>query len=106
MNGHTLSQEQIRTWLKTLQRQNVLAKEGPTLKSVAERSSLDRSTLYACIDGDHIELHSQIRLSRAIEEIEEERTASGAKPTKLLSIRISNGMPSICIGMTQARILK
>jgi len=102
----SLSQEQIRIWLKTLQRQNALGGVGPTLKSVSERCSLDRSTLYACIDGDHIELHSQIRLSRVIKDIEEERLASGSKPSRIFSIAVKSGVPTIGIGISINPLLR
>jgi DNA-binding transcriptional regulator YhcF (GntR family) len=97
-----LSLSQLREWLRVHQRRLAAGDKLPTISDIARRAGLHRDTIYALLNGDHVETRTQNGLSRVIREIEEE-TALYPK-TKLLSIRMNHGMPRIQIGLDSKRI--
>ena len=99
----SLSQQQLRDFLRLHQRRLAAGDKLPTLSDIALRAGLHRDTLYALLDGDRVEARTQNGLSRVVREIEDETAATNK--TRLLSIRIEGGAPRLRIGLDSRKIL-
>ena len=98
-----LSLNQIRDWLRVHQRRLAAGDKLPSISEIARRAGLHRDTIYALLNGDHVEARTQLGVSRVIREVEEETVAY--PKSKLLSISIRDGKPSIRMGLHCQKIL-
>ncbi len=98
-----LSLAQITGWFRVHQRRLAAGDKLPTISDIARRAGLHRDTIYALLNGDHVETRTQYGLSRVIREVEAD-TASYPK-SKLLSVTLAGGLPRIQVGINSRNIL-
>ena len=95
-----LSQQQLRDCLRQHQKRLAVGDKLPTMSDIARQSGLHRDTIYALLNGDHVEHQTQVRLSLVVKNMQIE--LAGVAKTKLLSIDLRGSKPRLIIGMCTA----
>ena len=99
-----LSIEQIQSWLKTHQKRLRAKDDLPAITEVAKRAGVHRDTVYAAMNGNNIHLHTQILLSRAIRQIEEEY--AHVTKTNVMTVTLGNKGAELAFGVKVGNVFQ
>jgi len=92
-----LSIYQLRTYFKEHQLKLHLGDEMPSISEMARRAEVHRDTIYSLIDGNRINLQSQLHLSKVVEEMQVE--PSKGSISKIMNLSITSSGVKIGFGI-------
>jgi hypothetical protein len=97
MLQEVLSQEQIRTALKTHQRRLRAGDNLPAITEIAEYAGCHRDSIYALLNGDQVTYRTQYALSKAVKHFDE--VCLQSQKTKLMHVSLGENGPKLGFGV-------
>ena len=74
------------------------------MSEVAKRAGIHRDTIYALLNGEHINIRSQYALSKAVNQLEIE--LANKQKTRLMSVSLGPEGPRLRFGMGNTPVLR